>query len=268
MPSRVGSMIAPGNSGEADCRLRQARRSRTRLREEHFMPQGLEPKFSILEAAQREIWPKLAPARRLSFVLYGGTAVALHLGHRESLDFDFFRSEPLDKDHIRAAFGFVRGATVLQDVPDTLVVRAEMPSGLVKVSFFGGIGFGRINDPLPTRDGTLLVASLNDLMATKLKATLDRAEAKDYRDIARMISAGVSLSAGLAAFRQMFKGEPSQVLHAIGYFKDGDLSTLDQADQDLLRNARDQVDELPAISITPGELAVNAGMCGKGNVLA
>jgi hypothetical protein len=132
-----------------------------------------------------------------------GTAVALHLGHRESLDFDFFRYEPLDKDQVRDAFGFVRGAAILQDSPDTLVVLGEMPSGLVKVSFFGGIGFGCVNDPLQTRDGTLLVASLDDLMATKLKATLDRAEAKDYRDIAEMISAGVSLPAGLSAFKQM-----------------------------------------------------------------
>jgi hypothetical protein len=216
------------------------------------MPQGLEPKFSILPAAQREIWAKLAPARQLSFVLYGGTAVALHLGHRESLDFDFFRSEPLDKDHIRAAFGFVRGATVLQDVPDTLVVRAEMPSGLVKVSFFGGIEFGRINDPLPTHDGTLLVASLDDLMATKLKATLDRAEAKDYRDIAEMISAGISLAAGLSAFKQMFDGEPAQVLRAIGYFGDGDLNTLSTADRDTLCNARDRIGKLPEVRLRSG----------------
>jgi hypothetical protein len=39
----------------------------------------------------------------------------------------------------------------------------------VKISFFGGIGFGRVNDPLQTGDGTLLVASLDDLMATKLR---------------------------------------------------------------------------------------------------
>jgi hypothetical protein len=99
------------------------------------MPQRFEPKFSILPAAQREIWASLPPAQQVGFVLYGGTAIALHLGHRESLDFDFFRSEPLDKDQIRAAFGFVSGAAILQDMPDTLVVLAKMPSGLVKVSF-------------------------------------------------------------------------------------------------------------------------------------
>ncbi len=232
------------------------------------MVKRFDPRLDVLPDAQKEIWAALSAAPRLSFVLYGGTAIALQLGHRQSVDFDFFRASPLNKQEVREAFSFLENAAVLQDTPDTLIVLAEMRSGAVKVSFFGGIGFGRVNAPLQTRDGTLLVASLDDLMATKLKVILDRAEAKDYRDIAQMISAGVSLSAGLAAFRQMFKGEPSQVLRAIGYFRDGDLPTLDQTDQDLLRNARDQVEELPAIRITPGELAVNAGMCGKGNVLA
>ena len=63
------------------------------------MPQYLELKLEVLPAAQKEIWTSLAAAPHLNFVLYGGTAIALHLGHRESLDFDFFRSESLDKDH-------------------------------------------------------------------------------------------------------------------------------------------------------------------------
>jgi Nucleotidyl transferase AbiEii toxin, Type IV TA system len=220
------------------------------------MPQSFEPRLDILPPAQKEIWPHLSPAPHLSFVLYRGTAIALHLGHRQSLDFDFFRAESLDKEEIHKAFAFLPGAAVLQDEPDTLSVLTRRSSGDVKVSFFGGIGFGRINEPLRTRDGTLLVASLDDLMATKLKVTLDRAEARDYQDIARMISAGVSLTAGLGAFRRMFKGEPSQVLRAIGYFKDGDLAALSKADQDVLRKARDRVREIPDMRVTPGSLAV------------
>jgi hypothetical protein len=216
------------------------------------MPQRLEPKFSILPAAQREIWPSLAPSSRLRFVLYGGTAVALHLGHRESLDFDFFRSAPLDKDEICKQFGFVRGAAILQDAPNTLVALAEMPSGQVKVSFFGNIGFGRVNDPLRTADGTLFVASLEDLVATKLKAILDRAEAKDYRDIAEMISVGVSLTRGLSSFRQMFGGEPAQVLRAIGFFEDGDLNRVSAADRKILCEARDRVGVLPDMHLKQG----------------
>lgn len=219
------------------------------------MRRRLEPKLSILPAAQREVWPSLTPARGLGFVLYGGTAVALHFGHRDSLDFDFFRSEPLDKDQLRATFSFLAGAVILQDTPDTLVVLAEMPSGPVKVSFFGGMKLGRVNDPLETSDGKMLVASPEDLMATKLKAILDRAEAKDYRDIATMISAGVSLSTGLGSFEQMFDGEPAQVLRAIGFFGDGDLNTLSTHDRGVLRKARDQIDQLPEVRLKPGSLA-------------
>ena len=51
-----------------------------------------EPRLDILPLAQREFWPQLRPAPTLSFVLYGETAVALLLGHRASLDFDFFRA--------------------------------------------------------------------------------------------------------------------------------------------------------------------------------
>jgi Nucleotidyl transferase AbiEii toxin, Type IV TA system len=230
-----------------------------RLLEGTSMPQRLDPRFDVLPAAQQQIWNALAAAPGLGFVLYGGTAIALHLGHRRSIDFDFFRSAPLDKNQIHAEFAFVKGAAVLQDTPDTQVLLAEMPAGPVKISFFGSIGFGRVNAPLLTRDGVLLVASLDDLMATKLTATLDRAEAKDYRDIAAMIAAGVSLSAGLTAFKQMFNGEPAQVLRAIGYFKDGDLNTLSQADQQLLRSARDGVDVLPDVLLKSRSLAVPLG---------
>lgn len=57
----------------------------------------------------------------------------------------------------------------------------------------GRFGIGRINDPLLTDDGTLLVAPREDLLATKLKVLLQRIEAKDYLDIAALLEAGVSL---------------------------------------------------------------------------
>jgi hypothetical protein len=107
------------------------------------------------------------------------------------------------------------------------------------------------NDPHQTSNGTL-VASLDDLLATKLTAALDRAEAADYRDIAAMISSGVSLAAGLSAFKQMFDGEPAQVLRAIGYFGDGDLNTLGADDREVLCNARDRIGQLPELHLKPG----------------
>jgi hypothetical protein len=206
------------------------------------MPKWLEPKTDILSG--------------LDFVLYGGTAVALHLGHRPSLDFDFFRSEPLDKKAIEASFSFMPDAWVLQEDQDSLVAVAQMSTGAVKLSFFGSLAIGRIGEPVLTVDRTLLVASLLDLLSTKLKAILDRAEAKDYQDIAAMLSAGVSLETALGAFAAMYRRDPALPLRALGYFKDGDLSSLPRTDQDLMRAARDRVVEVPNVVLTSGSLAL------------
>lgn len=116
------------------------------------------------------------------------------------------------------------------------------------------MAIGRINDPLQTRDGTLLVASLDDLLATKLKAILDRAEAKDYRDISVMLSAGVSLEKALGGFAKMYGKDPGLPLRAMGFFRDGDLASLAKIDQDILRKARDRVSEIPEVAITSGSL--------------
>ncbi len=216
------------------------------------MSDVFDPRIDILPAAQKEIWPQLAPAPDLSFVLYGGTAVALHLGHRVSVDFDFFRAEPLEKTRIETSFRFFRSARTLQEDENTLVIAVTMPSGPVKVSFFGGLALGRVNDPLQTRDRVLLVASLDDLLATKLKAILDRAEAKDYRDISAILSAGVSLEKALGAFANNYRRDPALPLKALGFFKDGDLPTLSEADQARLRAARDRVSDVPEVHLSKG----------------
>jgi hypothetical protein len=218
------------------------------------MPPRFEPKTAILPPAQREIWPQLASAPALSFVLYGGTAVALHLGHRQSLDFDLFGAAPLDKAQLKTSFAFMRDAQTIQEDPQTLVVSAKTTTDPVRISFFGTIGIGHVNTPLQTSDDVLLVASLEDLMATKLKTILDRAEAKDYADIAAMLAAGVSLERCLGAFSVMFKNDPALPLRALGFFNDGDLATLPQKDQTLLRTARDRVASIPVIQMKPGLL--------------
>jgi hypothetical protein len=177
------------------------------------------------------------------------------LGHRTSVDFDFFRTPPLDKAELLASFAFLKHAETIQEDANTLVVRTAMPSGDVRVSFFGGMPFGRINDPLLTADAALLVASRQDLLGTKLKAILDRAEAKDYADISALLATGTPLEKGLGAFAALFKKDPSLPLKAIGFFKDGDLPTLPKADQDRLRQARDKVTEIPKVQLSGASLA-------------
>jgi hypothetical protein len=94
-------------------------------------------------------------------------------------------------------------------------------------------------------------------MSTKLKTILDRAEARDYRDIAAMLRRGVSLALGLSAFRAIFNGEPATVLRALGWF--GDVPDLAQDDRDVLLASRDAVGDLPHVEIRHGGLAGEAG---------
>ncbi len=222
----------------------------------------LKPCLNILPPAQIRLWPELRPAAALGFALYGGTAIALRLGHRFSVDFDFFSEKPLDRHAIQTAFSFMARSTVLQDQPNSLSVLAPYgDSGRehVKVSFFGTIGFGRVGEPDITEDGVLQVASLDDLMATKVKVILQRAEAKDYSDIAAMVNAGVSLSKGLSSAREMYglNFQPSESLKAMVYFEDGDLRTLEKGARNTLVKAVIEVRDLPPVAILGQQLTCN-----------
>ena len=225
------------------------------------MIREFKPCMDILPPAQKRLWPELRKAANLGFVLYGGTAIALRLGHRDSVDFDFFSDKPLDREAILVAFPFLEQSVTLQDQDNTWVVL--VPCGgsereHVKVSFFGTITFGRVGEPDFTDDGVLLVASLEDLMATKVKVVLQRAEAKDYRDVAAMINVGVSLSHGLASARQLFgpNFQPSESLKALVYFNDGDLKTLSVDEKQTLVDAVKAVRDLPRVILRSKSLGI------------
>ncbi len=50
----------------------------------------MELKLKILPKKQRDIYPHLKQITDMGFILFGDTAIALQLGHRISIDFDFF----------------------------------------------------------------------------------------------------------------------------------------------------------------------------------
>jgi hypothetical protein len=217
------------------------------------------PKKETLPQPQQDLWPELSKTPKLGFVLYGGTAIALQLGHRISVDFDFFSSEPLDIRALYQELHFLKDSRVIQEESNALSLLVPGPQTddqKVKVSFFGNLKMGRVDTPLITDDGVMQVASLNDLMATKLKVILQRAEYKDYFDIAAMIKAGVSLENGLGAARSMFGNamQPSESLKALTYFNDGDLHKLSLEDKNCLSKAAQAVSSVPTISLRSGRL--------------
>ena len=216
------------------------------------------PRLEVLSEAQKSLWFNLQPCLKDGFVLYGGTAIALRLAHRPSVDFDFFNDKALDKSALKDSIPLLEQAEVLQDSPNTWTLLIQQKEGYVKISFFGGLTFGRIGEPELTIDNVLQVASLDDLMVMKLKVILQRIEAKDYRDIAKMIKAGISIKKGLAGARAMFgpNFQPSECLKALVYFEGGDLNSLTQDEKDTLINAAKAVRKLPQISIISKKLSI------------
>lgn len=193
------------------------------------------PVITKLPAPQRKLWPQLAPLAKQGLVLHGGTAIALRLGHRDSVDFDFFTERSLDRKALLVALPPLASATTLQDEPNTYTV---ILNG-VKISFFGGITFGRVGRPQITKDGVMIVASLEDLMAQKLKVVMQRVESKDYRDIAALLRAGQTLESGMAGACALYgmSFSPMDCAKALVFFKGGDLAMVPPADRKTLITA-------------------------------
>ena len=206
------------------------------------------PRLEILPEGQRSLWPTLAALAPLGWVLYGGTAIALRYGHRVSVDFDFFSAQPLHRQELALALPWLASAVVLQDQPETLTLLVPVaPDNEVKVSFFVGMVIGRVSDPEISNDGVAQVASPLDLLATKLKVLLQRAERKDYLDVATLLQSGLSLADGLAAANALYGSSfpPEEALKALVYFADGDLPELQISIQRRLEAAALAVDALP-----------------------
>ncbi|MBM3217641.1 MAG: nucleotidyl transferase AbiEii/AbiGii toxin family protein [Candidatus Rokubacteria bacterium] len=210
------------------------------------VPCAFEPRLDVLPEPQRRVFRELGTVPR-RFVLYGGTAITLRLGHRRSLDFGFFSNGHFQPDALEREIPLLRGAVRSRSEPDTLVSVVER-SGPVTGSFFGRLLLRRVGDPgIAAGDGPL-VASLLDLAATKVKVVQDRAEAKDYLDVACLLAEGIALrealGAALAVYGPTFNPLPS--LKALAYFEDGDLPSLSKEIREALERA---VRETPLATI-------------------
>ncbi len=198
------------------------------------------PRLDILPPPQRALWDELVEIPP-AFVLYGGTGLALRLGHRQSEDFDFFSNESFRPDELERRISFLQGSQRLQSSPDTLVSLIDR-NGPVKVSFFGGLSLRRVQDPEIAEGIGLKVASLLDLAATKVKVVQDRAETKDYIDVSRILAEGMDLAKALGAASAVYGSvfNPLLSLKALSYFADGDLRSLPESVRSSLTTAVDE----------------------------
>jgi hypothetical protein len=197
---------------------------------------AFQPRLDILPPAQRRLWDELGGTPS-HFVLYGGTAIALRLGHRRSEDFDFFSSKSFDPAQLKKSIAYLSGAETIQSAENTLTCILDR-GGPVQVSYFGALALKRVANPERPK-GAVWIASSLDLLAVKLGVLMARGLYKDYFDIDALLKAGMDLQHGLAAARAVYGPDfnPVIAVKALMFYGEGDLHRLDLAAQKRLTRA-------------------------------
>jgi hypothetical protein len=173
--------------------------------------------LEILDQKQVELWPWLKTFSR-SFYMVGGTAIALHLGHRRSIDFDLFRQTPLVKHQIKSKLNKIP----MKQVPLTEDIdQLHLMLHGVKMTFF------HFPYPIehPVRIGTnLSIPGLLTLASMKAFALGRRAKWKDYVDLAWILKHHYTIAEISQESEKNFRGQFSEKLfrQQLAFHKDID----------------------------------------------
>jgi hypothetical protein len=152
------------------------------------------------------------------FYLAGGTAAALYLGHRLSIDLDFFGPDPLAADDLTARLADLGSFRRDYVAKDTLLGEFEE----VKISFF------RYHYPLVAEPTIVLgarVAALEDLVAMKLEAISQRGTRRDFIDLYFICEHRMSLDEALRWHTEKYRIVETNRVHLIkslAYFVDAE----------------------------------------------
>ena len=172
----------------------------------------------ILNSNQKEIIPFLLDLKK-DFYLVGGTAIALQIGHRESIDFDYFTFKKVKNEAISKAlikrFGSYR--LLFSDSESFYVIVND-----VKLTFF------QYPFPIPSemRFEGIKMPKLLELAAMKAYAICRRSKWKDYVDLYFLLKDYFSRDQVEVRTSELF-GElfsPKLFRQQLSYFQDIDYS--------------------------------------------
>jgi hypothetical protein len=150
-----------------------------------------------------------------NFYLAGGTGLALRLGHRRSVDLDFFSEGQFQEDALIAAMQTLSGLTILSKSSQTVYLQVHG----IKASF---IWYGYpLLFPFEYLQG-LAVADSRDIACMKISALAGRGSRRDFVDL-YVAAQQYGLRHLLDLFRQKFARANYSSIHvrkALTYFAD------------------------------------------------
>lgn len=172
--------------------------------------------YNILDKKRLDILP-LFKNFKDNFYLAGGTSLALHLGHRDSIDFDFFTEEDINTKELFERLRKIFEGHKLLKIQEENNTLTALIDGSVKISFFTH-KYKLIDKTIS--DENLTYASISDIGCMKLSAITGRASNKDYIDL-YFILKFFSLSDLLdKAHRKYPQLDRNLILKSLVYFED------------------------------------------------
>ena len=175
--------------------------------------------FKTLPASAQRIFTRLGREPLIQrFYLAGGSAAALHLGHRISADLDFFTPDPFDPAALTSRLEVIGAVTVQQQGADTFIGLV----GRTQVSFFY-YGYPLLERPTMFRG--VRIASLLDIALMKITAIGQRGRRRDFVDLYCICQAGHDLEGLLKLVPEKYPtlAHPSyHLLRALAYFEDAE----------------------------------------------
>jgi len=149
----------------------------------------------------------LSPAlAQEKFYLAGGTALALRLGHRISIDLDFFSPDSFDPDQLLIKLESLSQSPIhiFQKTSGSLCLEIQK----AKVEFFH-YPYPQL-EPTETMEGVTL-ASLADNGTMKLSALVNRGTKKDFWDMAALLEI-YPLSKWISLYQEKFPNSDTFML--------------------------------------------------------
>ncbi len=162
----------------------------------------------ILDSKRLAVFQKLDQVEDSAFLI-GGTALALQIKHRKSIDFDLALDKPIKNFLLRKVSDVFSGhkLSVSVDQPNELTVILDQE---VKVTFLH-YPFSNLH-PF-TKTQYLNLSSLPDLASTKIQTIGRRGEWKDYVDVYFLLKkVGLNINQIIKESSERFGGEFNEKL--------------------------------------------------------